>query len=172
MATLLVGPGRPYTTIQAAINVVSATNDNPASRAAMDIILVDPGTYTEALDLRASWLLPVIIRGADPANRPIIASTGAAQAVRADSVYRGTAVGELTLDPGSTLFFFTDGVSDVMNPDGEMYGIDRLTDYTRTLGEWPAETMMARIVEETAQYAAGAEAFDEFTMMILKSLAS
>ena len=98
MATLLVGPGRPYTTIQAAINVVSATNDNPASRAAMDIILVDPGTYTEALDLRASWLLPVIIRGADPANRPIIASTGAAQAVRADSVYRGTAVGELTLE--------------------------------------------------------------------------
>ena len=81
-------------------------------------------------------------------------------------------VGELTLDPGSTLFFFTDGVSDVMNPDGEMYGIDRLTDYTRTLGEWPAETMMARIVEETAQYAAGAEAFDDFTMMILKSLAS
>ena len=98
MATLLVGPARPYTTIQAAINVTSATNDNPASRAAMDLILVDAGTYTEALDLRASWLLPVIIRGADPANRPVIASTGAAQAVRADSVYRGTAVGELTLE--------------------------------------------------------------------------
>ena len=98
MATLLVGPTRTYTTIQAAINVTSATNDNPASRAAMDVILIDPGTYTETLDLRASWLLPVILRGANPANRPIIASTGAAQAVRADSVYRGTAVGELTLE--------------------------------------------------------------------------
>ncbi len=98
MATLLVGPTRTYTTIQAAINITSATNDNPASRAAMDLILVDPGTYTEALDLRASWLLPVVIRGANPNNRPIIASTGAAQAVRADSVYRGTAVGELTLE--------------------------------------------------------------------------
>lgn len=98
MATLLVGPARTYTTIQAAINVTSATNDNPASRAAMDLILVDPGTYTETLDLRTGWLLPVVIRGADPANRPIIASTGAAQAVRADSIYRGTAVGELTLE--------------------------------------------------------------------------
>ena len=98
MATLLVGPTRTYTTIQSAINVTSATNDNPASRAAMDLILVDAGTYTETLDLRAGWLLPVIIRGADAANRPIIASTGAAQAVRADSVYRGTAVGELTLE--------------------------------------------------------------------------
>jgi hypothetical protein len=64
----------------------------------MDLILVDPGTYNETLDLRTGWLLPLIIRAADPTNRPVITSTGATQAVRADSVYRGTAVGELTLD--------------------------------------------------------------------------
>lgn len=98
MATRTVGPGKDHTTIAAAI---LACNDNPGSRAAMDIVLVDPGTYNEMLDCRATsggWLIPCIVRAADATNMPIITSTGAAQAVRADANYRGTAVGELTLE--------------------------------------------------------------------------
>jgi hypothetical protein len=67
----------------------------------MDLILVDPGTYTEALDFQSAsggWQKPVIIRGADPNNRPVIASTGAAQACQGGGAYRGTAGGETTLE--------------------------------------------------------------------------
>lgn len=99
MATITVGPsGRNYTTILAAIR---AANDNPTSRATMDIILVDPGTYTEMLDfqsLSGGWQIPCIVRAANPANRPIIASTGAAQACQGGAAYRSTAGGETTLE--------------------------------------------------------------------------
>jgi len=96
MATLTVGSGKMYATIQAAIN---AANDNPASVGAMDIIVVDAGTYTESLSvtsLSGGWMVPCIIRAADPNNKPVIASTGAAQAV-SGSIYRGSAAGQLTL---------------------------------------------------------------------------
>lgn len=97
MATLQVGPTRLYTTIQAALNVA---NTNPATVGAMDVIEVDAGTYTEslsALSPSGGWLIPCIIRAADPANKPVIASTGAAQAVLCNSIYRGSAAGQLTL---------------------------------------------------------------------------
>lgn len=99
MATRTVGPGKDHATIAAAI---LACNDNPATREAMDIVLVDPGTYNEMLDMRATsggWQIPCIVRAADPTNKPIITSTGAAQAVRGDSAaYRGTAAGEMTFE--------------------------------------------------------------------------
>jgi hypothetical protein len=98
MATRTVGPGKDYSTIASAI---LACNDNPASRAAMDIVLVDPGTYNEVLDfqsLSGGWSIPCIVRAADPTNRPVITSTGAAQAVIGGGTYRGTSGGEITLE--------------------------------------------------------------------------
>lgn len=98
MATRTVGPGKDYSTIAAAI---LACNDNPASREAMDIVLVDPGTYNEMLDfqsLSGGWQIPCIVRAADPTNRPIITSTGAAQAVQGGAAYRGSSAGETTLE--------------------------------------------------------------------------
>lgn len=97
MATLTVGSGKMYSTIQSAIY---AANDNPASRAAMDVIVVDPGTYTESLDfqsLSGGWQIPCIVRAADPTNKPVIASTGGAQACLGGGAYRGSAGGETTL---------------------------------------------------------------------------
>lgn len=99
MATRTVGPsGRDFTTINAAIQ---ASNDNPASRGARDLILVDYATYTEVLDFQSpsgGWQIPCIVRAADPNNRPIIQSTGGAQACLGGGAYRGTAVGETELD--------------------------------------------------------------------------
>lgn len=96
MAIYQVGPGRAHTTIQSALN---ACNDNPATVGAMDVVEVDAGTYTASLaciNPSGGWMLPVIIRAADPSNKPVIASNGAAQAV-SGSIYRGSAAGQLTL---------------------------------------------------------------------------
>lgn len=94
MATYTVGSGKDYATINLGIQ---ACNNNPLSLGARDTLVIDPGTFNESLDMRATvggWLIPCILTAADPDNKPVITSTGAAQAVRADSVYRGTAVGQ------------------------------------------------------------------------------
>jgi phage gp46-like protein len=98
--TYTVGPsGRDYTTIQAAIQACRTT---ATSRADMDRIVVDGGTYTEALDTQkvtdGYWGVVCVIEAADPDNKPIIASTGATTAINCGT-YRSfsVAAGELTL---------------------------------------------------------------------------
>lgn len=99
MPTYTVGPsGRDFTTITGGIQ---ACSDNPATRGDMGIVVVDPGTYTEVLDFRSTsggWTIPCIVRAADPNNRPVVASTGAASATLDGGAYRGTAAGEVTLE--------------------------------------------------------------------------
>lgn len=99
MATFTVGPsGRDYTSLNAAIQ---AADDNPASRGARTLILVDYAVYTEVLDFQSpsgGWQIPCVIQAADISNRPVIQSTGAAQACLGGGAYRGTAVGETEID--------------------------------------------------------------------------
>ncbi len=97
MPSITVGPsGRDYTTFQAAIH---AANDNPTTTGDITEIIADGGTYVESLSvtsLSGGWMVPCIIRAADPSNPPIISSNGSSQAI-SGSIYRGSAVGQLTL---------------------------------------------------------------------------
>lgn len=85
MATYAVGPGKPYTTIQSAIYDAGFVSDANA------LIPVDPGTYTENLDVK-TWAggtivsTPVTIYAADPNNRPVIVSAAGAYCILADAV--------------------------------------------------------------------------------------
>jgi len=110
-----------YATIQLALN---AANDNPASAAAMDVIVIDAGTYNETLrctSLSGGWQIPCILRAANPLSKPIITSTGAAQAALGNSVYRGSAGGQLTFEnlvfsgwtaaTNAVIYATTDGLS-------------------------------------------------------------
>lgn len=60
------------------------------------IIEVDPGTYNEALSFAATdggWLLPATVRAADPNDKPVFTSTGAAQAVNMASIMKSDSAG-------------------------------------------------------------------------------
>ena len=81
MATYAV-PGS-YATIQAAINAAGLASDADA------VIVVSPGTYHEALDMKKwpfGYVVPATIRASDAANPPIISGSGsgASQAVLMD----------------------------------------------------------------------------------------
>lgn len=84
MATYAVGPGKAYTTIQAAITAAGAASDLDA------LIPVDAGTYTENLDLK-KWAggttncVPVSIYAADPNNRPTIVCTTGSYGILANA---------------------------------------------------------------------------------------
>lgn len=72
------------------------------------------------------------------------------------------------LHPGETWLFFTDGVSEAMNPDSEMFGEERLM---RILEEGAAlpPTDLQRAVEEAVQEFTGAAAHtDDLTMVLVR----
>lgn len=89
MATYAVGSGKPYATIQSAINAMGAANDVDG------LIPVDAGTYTESLDLKkhpSGWCMPVNIYAADPNNRPVITCAATTYGMLADvATHSGTA---------------------------------------------------------------------------------
>ncbi len=78
------------------------------------------------------------------------------------------AVAELTLAPGDRLCLFTDGITEAMNAEGALFGLDRLRD---ALAEAPAdadsEAVVAHIRAQVAAFTDGAAQSDDLTVMVL-----
>ena len=72
------------------------------------------------------------------------------------------------LTAGSSIVVYTDGVSDALNSEGEEFGEERiircLTSLPRSID---AEGICKRLAEQVAEWAAGADRFDDTTIMAL-----
>jgi len=73
------------------------------------------------------------------------------------------------LVPGEWICVVTDGATEAMNPEREFYGVERL----RTALSWmpediEPEELIQRLREDIARFAAGAEAPDDITLMVLR----
>jgi serine phosphatase RsbU (regulator of sigma subunit) len=80
----------------------------------------------------------------------------------------GFAEGAVALEPGSSLFLYTDGVIESENADGEPFGVERLQELLvreRTSG---LDGILARVEEAVRAYRDGAEPADDATMVVLK----
>ena len=72
---------------------------------------------------------------------------------------------ELPMEPGSSLFLYTDGLAEAVNPDNEMFGTERIrktlnTDPTRSPGE-----ILRSMKDAAEEYVRGLDPFDDLTMM-------
>jgi sigma-B regulation protein RsbU (phosphoserine phosphatase) len=75
---------------------------------------------------------------------------------------------ELTLKPGDTMVFYTDGVSEAFNPQDECYGDDRLIADTTALAGQSAPTVTAALLKQVHTFADGAPQSDDIAIMTLK----
>lgn len=73
------------------------------------------------------------------------------------------AVCEGVLEPGDSLVFYTDGLSEAQDPQGAFYGEDRL----EALLAQPAEDLEAAILADVAAFCAGEPLADDLTLLIL-----
>lgn len=74
---------------------------------------------------------------------------------------------ETKLEPGDTLFLYTDGVTDVRNAAGEFFGESRLL----SLLSQPvasAEELLSQIESKLLAHMVGASQFDDITMLVVK----
>jgi PAS domain S-box-containing protein len=75
----------------------------------------------------------------------------------------------LQFGPGDVAVFYTDGVTEAMNPKGELFGMKRLIAAVSKTCQSPAEEIMARILEEVSAFREDREQNDDITLIVLKA---
>jgi sigma-B regulation protein RsbU (phosphoserine phosphatase) len=68
------------------------------------------------------------------------------------------------LEPGDSLIFYTDGLTEAQAPDDSFYGEDRL----ETLLGRPSEDLQASILADAVAFAQGRSFADDLTLLILR----
>lgn len=72
------------------------------------------------------------------------------------------------LHPGDILFCYTDGLTDARNPDGDMFGEERLYRLLETARDLPSETLCQRIMDAVDEFAGSAGQHDDMTMIVIR----
>lgn len=109
-------------------------------------------------------------------NYPLVyhVATGEVESLRAQGIVLGIIPQprfeqrSLTLQPGDVALFYTDGVTEAMNPQRELFGDDRLTEVLRrNYQRSPAEIIEA-VLAAVADFARGQSQSDDITMVVLQ----
>jgi sigma-B regulation protein RsbU (phosphoserine phosphatase) len=106
----------------------------------------------------------------------LIDSTGALETIAGQSPALGLLadaafeVRTLFLEPGDTLFFFTDGVTEALNPGREFFSATRLHDMLRATHTQRVEEMTRRVVEEVSSFGAAEDQSDDISVLALRWL--
>ena len=74
---------------------------------------------------------------------------------------------ELELEPGASLFVYTDGVPEATDGQDQLFGLERMVDALNSDSDTAPENVLARVREAVGVFVAGAEQFDDLTMLCL-----
>ncbi|MEV7615950.1 PP2C family protein-serine/threonine phosphatase [Streptomyces sp. NPDC089799] len=110
---------------------------------------------------------PPLLIGADGGAPVALDVTGPAVGVLPDCVYT---LGYAQLDPGDTLFVFTDGVPEARCPDGRFLGDERMLDLLREERDGrplTGKAVLDRMDSAVREHTGSAEQHDDVTMLAL-----
>ena len=99
---------------------------------------------------KADWLV-----GADTA-------CGAALAISDDTQYETV---ELSIEPGDSVFMFTDGIYEISNSDGEEYGLERLLAAMHRRRDHALTELFPSLLDESRQFSASGELEDDVCLV-------
>ena len=86
-------------------------------------------------------------------------------AVRIQTVFKKN---ELTLEPGDTLYLYTDGITEARDKERHMFGRDRLVSVLNEDPDASPRAIDDRVRERVKEFEQGTEAFDDSTSLCLK----
>jgi serine phosphatase RsbU (regulator of sigma subunit) len=78
------------------------------------------------------------------------------------------ATATLQLEPNDTLFLFSDGVTEAMDPDEQLYGVPRLVGVLQGKNELPLDEIHKTVLESVENFARGARQADDLTMLVVR----
>ncbi len=84
--------------------------------------------------------------------------------------FEGITLGEQRLDlaPGDALIFYTDGIPDALNADGEEFGEGRLREIVAAHGGEPADALLAALMAALAAFTGDTEPADDVTCVVVR----
>jgi phosphoserine phosphatase RsbU/P len=72
------------------------------------------------------------------------------------------------LHPGDMLIYYTDGLTEAENPNGEFYGEQRLSDAVLRLADLSAQDVLNHLLEDVEAFCAGVPPFDDLTIVVVR----
>ncbi len=72
------------------------------------------------------------------------------------------------LEPGDKIVFYTDGIVEAMNADGEMFGFDRLLEVIGKSGDMTADALLREIDAQVGDFVGSAPQYDDLTVIVIK----
>ncbi|MBR4005275.1 MAG: PP2C family protein-serine/threonine phosphatase [Treponema sp.] len=72
---------------------------------------------------------------------------------------------ELQFEKGSKLFLYTDGVPEATDPDGKMFGMERMVEALNKNPQDPPKLLLEHFRDHVNEFVNGAEQFDDMTML-------
>lgn len=114
----------------------------------------------EATYVNAGHNPPFLLGGNEPVAR--LGATGMALGVMPEAPYEAMS---LTLDPGSRLLMYTDGITEASNPAEEEYGDGRLETFLRARLADEGRSLIDGILADVVQFCGTARPHDDMTLM-------
>jgi sigma-B regulation protein RsbU (phosphoserine phosphatase) len=76
------------------------------------------------------------------------------------------------LEPGDTLVLFSDGVTEAMDPNEQLYGVPRLCETLAGMQNAPLDQVQKTVVDSVNSFARGASQADDITLLLVRYLAA
>jgi serine phosphatase RsbU (regulator of sigma subunit) len=74
----------------------------------------------------------------------------------------------IKLEPGDTLVLFSDGVTEAMNPNEELFGVARLREVLTGQMETPLDQIQKCVLESVENFSCGASQADDLTLLLVR----
>jgi PAS domain S-box-containing protein len=74
----------------------------------------------------------------------------------------------LSIDPGDIIVMYTDGVTESINAQEEMFGEDRLNTIIRNSARLPSQEILERILSAVQEFTGDMPQFDDITLLVIK----
>ena len=106
------------------------------------------------------------------------ADTGIFEQLTTDGIILGAFEGieleerRMDMNPGDLLVFYTDGVTEAINPDEQEFGVPRLRQVLSALADATAQEILEGVVNAVDAFAQDAPPFDDLTLVIVRWLPS
>jgi phosphoserine phosphatase RsbU/P len=109
-------------------------------------------------------------------NRPVLIRQGNSQELGGNGIALGVLEAgsfsveehEIQLVPGDRLILYTDGLTDVFAPDEELFGREQLIHLLAASSHLESTEFCQRVFSALLDYQAGAEQFDDMTMLVIE----